>query len=132
LYQPASRIRHHKAASINSRYFRNFLYYRNRLLLLKKWGAALANHEPWLVEDSPAIERALARAEILADQCRPKDDMITKHPVRTTTFNAAEQDSRCVKKGRELQIAYIVHLMRMVLAKVRDYFRKRFGRIARL
>jgi O-antigen biosynthesis protein len=133
LYQPASRIRHHKAASTNPGHFRSFLHHRNRLLLLKKWGAALENHEPRLGNDWPAaVERALARAETLADQCRPKDDMITKHPVRRTTFNCAEQDSRCVKKGRALQIAYIEHLMRMMLAKVRDYFRKRFGGIARL
>jgi O-antigen biosynthesis protein len=133
LYQPASRIRHHHAASTNPGYFRNFLIHRNRLLLLKKWGAAMENHEPWEAGTSPAaVARAMARAEVFADQCRHKSNMIMKHAVRPKAFNAAEQDSRSDKKTRTLQKAYMTHLMRMMLAKLRDYFRERFGRIARL
>jgi len=48
--------------------------------------------------------------------------MTIKHAGRSTMFNAVEQDSRCVKKRRALQKAYMVHLMRMILAKLRDYF----------
>jgi GT2 family glycosyltransferase len=133
LYQPASRIRHHQAASTNPGYFRNFLHHRNRLLFLKKWSAALENHEPWVGRDSPAaVARAMARAEVFADQCRYMSNMIIKHAARSTTFNAAEQDSRCVKKGRALQKAYMTHLIRMMLAKLRDYFRELFSGIARL
>jgi GT2 family glycosyltransferase len=130
LYQPNSRIRHHLAASSDPR-FRDFLLHRNRFLLLKKWGAALQNHEPY--ENSPAaVGRALARAEAFADQCRNSDTMIIKRAVRSTTFNPAEQDARSVKKKRALQKAYMTHLMRMMLAKLRDYFRERFGGAARL
>jgi hypothetical protein len=46
--------------------------------------------------------------------------------MRSTTFNAAEQDSRCVKKRRALQKAYMTHLMRTMLAKLRDYLRELF------
>jgi hypothetical protein len=58
--------------------------------------------------------------------------MIIKRAVRSTTFNPAEQDARSVKKKRALQKAYMTHLMRMMLAKLRDYFRERFGGAARL
>jgi O-antigen biosynthesis protein len=132
LYQPASRIRHHQSASTNPGYFRNFLLHRNRLLLLKKWGAAMENHEPWEAGTSPAaVERAMARAEIFADQCRNSGSMIIKHAVRSTTFNPAEQDARSVKKKRALQKAYMTHLMRMMLATLRDYFRERLGEVVR-
>ena len=57
--------------------------------------------------------------------------MTIKHAGRSTTFNAVEQ-ARCVKKRRALQKAYMVHLMRMILAKLRDYFRELFSGIARL
>jgi GT2 family glycosyltransferase len=128
LYQPASCIRHHQAASTNPGYFRNFLHHRNRLLFLKKWSAALENHEPWVGRDSPAaVARAMARAEVFADQRRHMSNMMIKHAVRSTVFNAAEQDSRCVKRRRALQKAYMTHLIRMMLAKLRDYFRERFG-----
>jgi GT2 family glycosyltransferase len=127
LYQPASRIRHHQAASTNPGGFRNFLHRRNRLLLLKKWSAALENLEPY--ENSPAaVERALARAETFADQCRHTSNMPIKH-VRSTTFNAAEQDSRCVKERRALQKAYIAYLMRRMLAKLARLFRQVVGKL---
>jgi GT2 family glycosyltransferase len=126
LYQPNSRIRHHQHASTNPG-FGTFLRHRNRLLLLKKWGASLEKHEPWVGYDSPAaVERAMARVEAFADQRRHRSNMIIKQAVRSTTFNAAEQDSRCVKKRRALQKAYMTHLMRMMLAKLRDYFRALF------
>jgi GT2 family glycosyltransferase len=137
LYQPASRIRHHQSASTKPGSFSGFFQYRNRLLLLKKWRAALKNHEPYLGEDSPAaVERAMARAEIFADQCRKSGTMTIKHAVRSTTFNAAEQDSRCVKKSQALQKAYAAYqrrqLMRMMfITKPRQYCRELFKRLAR-
>jgi GT2 family glycosyltransferase len=110
LYQPNSRIRHHLAAS-STPAFRDFLLHRNRFLLFKKWEAALEHHEPY--ENSPAaVERALARAEAFADQCRHTSNMTIKHAVRSTTFNAAEQDSRYVKKSRALQKAYAAYRAR--------------------
>jgi GT2 family glycosyltransferase len=134
LYQPTSRIHHHQAASTDPS-FRDFLMHRNRFLLLKKWGAALENHEPY--ENSPAaVERALARAEVFADQCRRMGNSTKGHAVRATTFSAAEQNSRCVEKSRALQKAYVAYrrrrLMRMMLiTKPRQYCRELFRRVAR-
>ena len=89
--------------------------------------------EPWEGGTSPAaVARAMERAEVFADQCRHLSNTTIKRAVRPTAFNAAEQDSRCVKKTRALQKAYMTHLMRMVLAKLRDYLREQLGGIARL
>jgi hypothetical protein len=38
--------------------------------------------------------------------------MTIKHAVRSTTFNAAEQDSRCIQKSRALQKAYVAQQAR--------------------
>jgi O-antigen biosynthesis protein len=137
LYQPTSRIRHHLGASTDTS-FRDFLVQRNRRLFLKKWGAALENHEPWEGGRPPAaVERALARAEIFANQCRSTGNMIIKQSVRPITFDAARQDSRYVNKSRALQKAYVAYqrrrLMRMMLiTKPHHYFRGLFRGIARL
>jgi GT2 family glycosyltransferase len=134
LYQPNSRIRHHLAASSNPD-FRDFLLHRNRLLLLKKWGGALENHEPY--ENSPAaVERASTRAEVFADQCRRTGNSTKGYAVRSTTFSAAEQNSRCVEKNRALQKAYVAYrcrrLMRMMLiTKPRQYCRQFFKGVVR-
>ena len=128
LYQPTSRIRHHQAASSNPD-FRDFLLHRNRLIFLKKWGKALENHEPQ-EHSSAAIERAMARAEVHADQCRPMGDM-TKCSVRSRTFNAAHQDARYVKKSRALQKTYRIHRERtMFISNPRQYFLGLFRRVA--
>jgi GT2 family glycosyltransferase len=112
LYQPNSRIRHHHSASSNPT-FRHFLLSRNRLLFLKKWGAALENHEPYERDSPAAVERALARAEIFANQCRRAGNTVIEHSVRSKKpFNAAEQDSRCFEKSRALQKAYAAYLLR--------------------
>src|SRR5262245_48648946 len=101
LNQPNSCIRHHLAASSHPD-FKEFLLQRNGLLFVKKWGAALENHEPY-VHDSAAVERALARAEIFAERCRRTSNTIIEHSGRPKTFNAAEQHSRHVKKSRALK-----------------------------
>jgi hypothetical protein len=107
LYQPSSCIRHHQGASSKPD-FRKFLLQRNRLLLVKKWGVALENHEPY-ENTRAAVERALARAEIFADRCRRIGNMITERSAWPKSFNAAEQHSRHVKKGLELQEAYATY-----------------------
>jgi GT2 family glycosyltransferase len=131
LYQPNSRIRHYTSASTTNLSFRSVLNRYHRRLLLKKWGAALENHEPWKGADSPAaFERALARAEIFADRCHPTGNMTIKRSM-PTTFNAARQDSRCVKKARALQKVYIAYrLWDLVrLHYIRELFRGLAGRI---
>jgi GT2 family glycosyltransferase len=134
LYQPNSRIRHHRTASTDPS-FRDFLLHRNRLLLLKKWSAALENHEPY--ENSPAaVERALARAEGFADQCRRRGNVIIEHSGRPKTFNTAEQNSHYAEKSRAVQKAYTAwqrrRFMRMMLiTKPRQYCRELFKGLAR-
>jgi O-antigen biosynthesis protein len=135
LCQPNSRIRHHLGASSDP-ILRDFLIHRNRLPFLKKWGAELKNHEAYERDSPAAVERALARAEIFADQSRRMGNSTKGHAVRATTFNAAEQNSRCVEKSRALQKAYVSYrrrrLMRMMLiTKPRQYCRELFRRVAR-
>jgi len=108
LYQPNSRIRHHQGGSTKVD-FRVFLINRNRLLFLEKWGAALENQEPYESDSSDAVERALARAEIFADQCGRKSNMVFEPSPRPKSFNAAEQDSRCVEKSQALKSAYAAY-----------------------
>jgi GT2 family glycosyltransferase len=111
LYQPNSCIRHHQGASTNNFDFKLFVFNRNRLLLVKKWGAALDDHEPF--EYSPAaVERALARSEIFAEQCRRWGNVIAKNLASPKSFDAAEQYSRHVEKSRELQKAYAAYRTR--------------------
>jgi O-antigen biosynthesis protein len=125
IYQPNSRIRHHRSASSNPN-FRDFLLYRNRRLLIKKWGAALENHEPF--ENSlAAVERALARADVFADECCRRGNMSSEYAVWPTPLNAADQNFRYAKKNRALKRAYIRHCMLMMLiGKPRRYLRKVF------
>jgi GT2 family glycosyltransferase len=121
LYQPSSRIRHHQGASSNPD-FREFLAQRNRLLLVKKWGLALENHELYENNSSPrqiipypsraAVERALARAEFFADRRRRTGNMIAQRSAWPKAFNAAEQHSRHIKKSLELQEAYATYQTR--------------------
>jgi GT2 family glycosyltransferase len=134
LYQPKSRIRHHQAASSNPG-FRDFLLHRNRLLLRKKWGAALENHEPY-ENSQAAIERALARAEVLADQCRRAGNTTIEHSVRSTVFDASEQNFRHLEKSRAVQKAYTAYQRRrfmrmMLITKPWHCFRGLFGVVKR-
>ena len=108
LYQPNSCIHHHQGASGNLT-FRNFVVARNRLLFLEKWGRELENYEPYEEGSPAAVERALARAEIFADQCRRTDYMEIKHSVQPKKFSAAEQQARHIKKSRALREAYAAH-----------------------
>jgi len=112
LYQPNSCIRHHQGASTNNYDFKLFVFHRNRLLLVKKWGAALDNQEPFESDSPAAVERALARAEIFAEQCRRRGNVIAKNLGPPKSFDAAEQYSRHVEKSRELQKAYAAYRTR--------------------
>jgi len=112
LYQPNSCIRHHQGASTNNYDFKLFVFHRNRLLLVKKWGAALDNQEPFERDSPAAVERALARAEIFAEQCRRRGNVIAKNLGSPKSFDAAEQYSRHVEKSRELQQAYAAYRTR--------------------
>lgn len=67
LYEPRSRIRHHRGAS-GDRRFREFITRRNRELFVAKWQQDLQDYEPPAPASPAAVERALARAEERAAQ----------------------------------------------------------------
>lgn len=62
MYEPASRIRHHRGASTGLR-FRNFISARNRDRFRTKWSSALAAQEPPDPSSLDAINRAMNRCE---------------------------------------------------------------------
>jgi GT2 family glycosyltransferase len=116
LYQPGSRIRHHLGAS-TTRHFRTFLSERNRRLFLKKWSAALEEHEP-CVEGSPeAMERALARAASF----KPRQKAAIGPPPQRPAFDPGLHEIRHLKKSRALKRAYAAYcaasLVRFLITK---------------
>lgn len=62
LYEPASRIRHHRGASTGVR-FRQFVAAKNGERFRAKWSSALAAQEPAAPNSSDAIDRAMDRCE---------------------------------------------------------------------
>jgi GT2 family glycosyltransferase len=111
LYQPASRILHHKGASTSPR-FRAFLMDRNRELFREKWAAALEDQEPW--DDSPAAKkRALARAKTFAEGCC-RQGIVVPHSPKRARFDLVEQERRHIEMSRALQLAYIAHLTQLL------------------
>ena len=71
LYQPASRIRHHRGAT-GGRRWQLFVGERNRRLFIDKWGAVLDQHEPVdHLDVAAAIQRATARAAAFAASATP-------------------------------------------------------------
>jgi GT2 family glycosyltransferase len=109
LYQPGSRIRHHRGAS-GSLELRAFISERNRRRFLEKWSAALEEHEPIARNSAGAIEKAMARAEAFAERRRVRGAPAIEGPRQTSAFDAAEQDLRHTEKSRELQDAYAAHV----------------------
>jgi len=62
LYEPASRIRHHRGASTGKR-FREFVAAKNSRQFRAKWSSALAAQDPPAPNSVAAIERAMVRCE---------------------------------------------------------------------
>lgn len=115
LYEPASRIRHHRGAS-GSPAFRTWVSQRNRRRFLQKWAAALEAHEQPPASEA-AIERAMARAEAFAESCR--QGAANQHAVRSSLdtfplypFDASAQDERLRKASRELRRARAAEALR--------------------
>ena len=109
LYQPASRIRHHQGASGNLR-FRTFASERNRQVFIEKWGKALEDHEPPMRRSPPAVERAIARAEAFAVECRRKGPPAIAQLARRAAFDPIVQERRLYEASRVFQKAYVEHL----------------------
>ena len=111
LYQPASRIRHHRGASTGRR-LQAFVAGRNRQLFIDKWGPALDQHEPVDHADMPAaIQRATARAACAATQFARENlsrDLTVQPPARPLI--PPTPDSVYLAKERATLDAYVAHL----------------------
>lgn len=70
LYQPNSRIVHHRGASGAPRY-REFLIHRNRQTFTKKWAQQLEEHESRTDDIAEAIPRAMRRADERRSRASP-------------------------------------------------------------
>jgi GT2 family glycosyltransferase len=108
LYQPHSRIRHHKGASTSAR-FGNFVFNRNKLLFIEKWGTALEEHES-LEGDTP-VTAALTRAKAFALKCQERQIPTTPTPAGSIPFDSVLQERRHIEKSRALKSAYVAHVI---------------------
>jgi len=115
-YQPASRIRHHQGASGNLR-FRAFASQRNRQAFVEKWGTALDGHEPPMRQSPSGVERAIARAEAFAAQCRRKSPVAIAPLATQEAFDPVLQERQHYERSHEFQKAYVAHLT-YVLAEI--------------
>lgn len=112
LYQPASRIRHHQGASTTDR-FKEFLFNRNWLQFIEKWGAALNAYEPNDGDLAAAIERAIARTDAFH---QARMGVRTACPAATPRppFDPILQERRLAERSRTIQKAYVDHLSRLL------------------
>jgi GT2 family glycosyltransferase len=109
LYQPRSRIRHHQGASGSLR-FRWFVTHRNRRFFLEKWGSALAEHEPPEKGSAEAVQRAMARAEAVAERTRRAGAPPAGPPPERPAFDPDLQERRHLEMDLGLQKDYAAHL----------------------
>ncbi len=110
LYQPGSRIRHHRGAS-TSNVFRSWVSERNRRRFVEKWASELEAHEPPPLTDA-AIRRAMAGAEAFAEACRGRSPVLSPAPLRRPPFDAAKQEQSVRKENRRIQRAYTAYWCR--------------------
>jgi GT2 family glycosyltransferase len=108
-YQPASRIRHHQGASGNPR-FRAFAGERNRQAFIAKWGKALEEQEPRVTQSASAVERAMARAEAFAEECRRKGPPAIAPQTTREAFDPVVQERQHYERNRAFQKVYVAHL----------------------
>jgi GT2 family glycosyltransferase len=109
LYQPASRIRHHQGASSTGR-FKEFLFRRNRLQFIEKWGAALNAFESSDGDPAQAIERAIARTDAFSKSRRAVRTGAYPEAARRPSFDPILQERRLAERSRTIQKEYVDHL----------------------
>jgi GT2 family glycosyltransferase len=112
LCQPNSQIHHHRNASTSLR-FRHFICARNREHFEKKWAAALEQQEPFESNSPAAIERAVARAQALGEQCRTSGFAMTP-TTQPRPFDPVLQENEHYAKARALQKGFIEYLGNIV------------------
>ena len=113
LFQPGSRIRHHRGASSTPR-FREFLLNRNRHQFIEKWGAALYDHEPRVGRPSAATERAIARADAFGRARLGVKPAAGLSPAPRPPFDPILQERRLAEWSRTIQKDYVDHLSRQL------------------
>lgn len=107
LCAPASRVRHVKSASTESR-FRAFLYRRNRELLLEKWRGTLPSFEPPAHGSAAGLERAVERAQ--ARWCKARENRVTLPDRKPAPFDPAAHERRHLEIERDLLRAWAADL----------------------
>jgi hypothetical protein len=113
LYQPASRIRHHLGASTTDR-FKQFLFNRNWLQFVEKWGAALNAYEPCDGDPVAAIERAIARSDAFGQARMGVTTAVGPAAAPRPPFDPILQERRLAERSRTIQKAYMDHLSRLL------------------
>jgi len=135
LYQPASRIRHHQGASTTNR-FKQFLFNRNWLQFVEKWGAALNAYEPSDGNPVAAIERAIARSEAFGQARMGVTTAVGPAATPRPPFDPILQERRLAERSRTIQKAYMDHLSRLLdeceMKHARRSLRMRLGLRTRL
>jgi hypothetical protein len=112
LYQPKSRIKHHRGASSSAR-FRTFVSARNRRLFLSKWSAALELYDPPDPDSEIAIAKALNRAENFAASPQERD-IFSKYAI--SEFDREKQQRAHLEMALALNIAFNEHLIGLIEA----------------
>lgn len=113
LFQPGSRIRHHRGAS-STRRFAEFLKNRNRVQFIEKWGAALYPHESRVGELSAATERAIARADAFGRARIGLNPAVGLPSASRPPFDPILQERRLAEWSRTIQKDYVDHLSRQL------------------
>lgn len=107
LYEPRSRIRHHRGASMRNR-FRFFVSARNRSLFLEKWERAMDQHEPPAPGSPEAITRALECARAFVPRVvRPNDALA---PRTYTMPEVAALERRNLERDLAVNREYVADL----------------------
>lgn len=99
---PASRVRHVKSASTESR-FRAFLYRRNQKLLLEKWSGTLASFEP-AHGSIEGLRRAVERAQ--ARWRKARESRVSLPDRKPAPFDPAAHERRHLEIALDLQKAW--------------------------
>lgn len=116
LFQPAARVRHHRGASTTS-HFKPFISARNRGLFMEKWGDKLEEYEPPDRGSSAGVERAVARAERMAELVTQSSCNRVPDGFIPIELNLQEHERRQLERAYIVQREYAKHLEAMLDAK---------------
>jgi GT2 family glycosyltransferase len=110
LYEPRSRIRHHKGASTSPR-FRAFIAARNRELFQSKWARELQLQD----ERSETLDRAFERTHREAERFRTELPRPAP-PPSTDPVDTVDAERHFLRLDRELRESFVAELANEVAA----------------